>query len=68
MVIKKKPSPHLGDRKIVRKFALFPIETDDCYYWMEFVDVEYVFRSCQYRENGRLTWENKWILDSVIVE
>lgn len=68
MRIKKKPSPKLGDRKTIRKFALLPIETDDCYFWLEFVNLEYVFSSCRYREDGKLIWVDKWIFDRVVIK
>lgn len=48
--------PYIGDTRIIRRFALFPIKTNDEIYWLTWVTI------CQSWNYVKGKWENDYAI------
>lgn len=62
-------TPKDGDIKIKRKFALFPIEINNEVRWLEFVNIQYMYREkvyIQYKNDIKGYIYTGWTLEAFV--
>jgi hypothetical protein len=57
----KNPNPKDGDVRIIKRFALFPINTPHETRWLEFVRIEQRYEGYNWADDG---WQNTQFIDS----
>jgi hypothetical protein len=62
---KHKPIPENGEKRIIKRFLIFPERIEHEVRWLEFAKIEQVYHATRFTDTGRLIesywFDNRWI-------